>query len=403
VGTRRTLAANSLTPVALNANRHSVCKVDRVTSNAWTRWAATRPTQRVLHLDSAACGRASTGVLDAVASHARLEAEVGGYVAQEAVGDVLDGLRRDVAGLLGMDTEAVALVESGSAARDALLEAWPLPENASIAVVASEWGPNLEAFAFRGLEPVFLPVDENGVLALDGLEQLLRTNPPTVVHLTQLAAHRGLTQPVAAAGALCRAHGVPMWVDAAQAIGHLDTAVGADAIYATSRKWINGPRGVGMLAIATEHHSGLRVRWHANSPDLPLFLHLESHEAHIAGRVGLATAVREHLDLDPVAVRARLTEVGRLSRDLLADVDGWSLANGTSEGAITALKPTWGQDVLVTRSRLLAEHAILATASLPWRAPHDLSEPLLRISPHVDADEESMGHVCAALADLTKG
>jgi pyridoxal 5-phosphate dependent beta-lyase len=102
-------------------------------------------------------------------------------------------------------------------------------------------------------------------------------------------------------------------------------------------------------------------------------------------------------------VRARLTEIGQVSRDLLADIDGWSLANGTGEGAITALRPTRGQDVLVTRSRLLAEHAILATASLPWRAPHDLSEPLLRISPHVDADEGSLGHFRAALADLTKG
>lgn len=372
-------------------------------SDAWTRWSAARPPQRVLHLDSAACGRASTAVLDAVAAHARLEAEVGGYVAQEAVGDVLDGLRRDVARLLGMGTESVAFVESGSAARDALLGAWPLPGNASIGVAPSEWGPNLEAFAFRGLEPVFLTADRTGVVALDALERLLRTRPPTVVHLTQMSAHRGLTQPVAAAAALCRAHGVPLWVDAAQAIGHLDTAVGADAIYATSRKWVNGPRGVGMLAIASEHHSSLKVRRHANSPDLPLFLHLESHEAHVAGRVGLATAVREHFDLDPVSVRARLAEVGRLCRDLLADVDGWSLAMGTGEGAITSLRPTRGQDVLVTTARLLAEHAILASASLPWRAPHDLSEPLLRISPHVDADEESLRHVGAVLAILTKG
>jgi len=338
-----------------------------------------------------------------VASHARLEAELGGYSAHESVAEVLTGLRRDVARLLGMDAQAVAFVESGSAARDALLGAWPLPENASIAVVPSEWGPNLEAFAFRGLELVFLPVDQTGVLALEGLDTLLRTRPPTVVHLTQLAAHRDLTQPVAAAGALCRAHGVPLWVDAAQALGHLDTGTGVDAIYATSRKWLNGPRGVGMLAIATEHHPGLRVRRHANSPDLPHFLHLESHEAHIAGRVGLAMAVREHLDLGPGAVRARLTEVGRLSRDLLADVDGWSLETGTNEGAITALRPTWGQDVVVTRSRLLAEHAILATASLPWRAPHDLSGPLLRISPHLDTDEESLGRFRAVLADLTKG
>jgi hercynylcysteine S-oxide lyase len=52
-------------------------------------------------------------------------------------------------------------------------------------------------------------------------------------------------QPVAAAAALCRAAGVPLWVDAAQALGHVDAACGADAVYATSRKWLTGPRGVG--------------------------------------------------------------------------------------------------------------------------------------------------------------
>jgi pyridoxal 5-phosphate dependent beta-lyase len=43
--------------------------------------------------------------------------------------------------------------------------------------------------------------------------------------------------------------GVPLWVDAAQALGHVDTARGADAVYATSRKWLTGPRGVGLLAV----------------------------------------------------------------------------------------------------------------------------------------------------------
>ena len=76
--------------------------------------------------------------------------------------------------------------------------------------------------------------------------------PPAAVHLTQVTSHRALVQPAAAAAAICRAAGVPLWVDAAQALGHVDTAWGADAIYGTSRKWLTGPRGVGVLGVAAQ-------------------------------------------------------------------------------------------------------------------------------------------------------
>jgi len=65
---------------------------------------------------------------------------------------------------------------------------------------------------------------------LAALEQLLAASPPAVVHLDQVTSHRPLVQPVAAAAALCHAAGVPLWVDAAQAMGHVDTACGADAL-----------------------------------------------------------------------------------------------------------------------------------------------------------------------------
>ena len=80
-----------------------------------------------------------------------------------------------------------------------------------------------------------------------------------MVHLTQVTSHRGLVQPVAEAAALCRAAGVPLWVDAAQALGHVDTACGADAIYATSRKWLTGPRGVGVIGVAEPWWDRLKI------------------------------------------------------------------------------------------------------------------------------------------------
>ena len=50
------------------------------------------------------------------------------------------------------------------------------------------------------------------------------------------------------------------------------------------------------------------------------------------------------------------------------------------------------------RARLLAEHGILTTASLPIRAPRDMATPLLRISPHVDCTADALLRLRAALS-----
>ncbi len=360
------------------------------------QWAARRPATRVTHLDSAAAGRSSHATLAASAAHARREAEVGAYVAQEEAHEQLEVGRRSLAALLGVPPAGLAFLESASVALGALLASWPLSAGDTVGVVAAEWGPNLEAFAARGLRVVELVSDGDGALDLHELERRLADDPPTVVHLTQVTSHRGLVQPVAAAVELCRVAGVACWVDAAQALGHVDAATGADASYATSRKWLAGPRGVGMLAIAERAWRGLEVRRSALAPDdLAPVAHLESHEAHIAGRVGLAVAVADYLESGADRVAHRLDEVGRLTREALAEVPGWRVV-GSGAGAITAVAPTAGQEVLATRSRLLAEHGVLTTACAPARAPRELTAPVLRISAHVDC-------TAADLARLTKG
>src|SRR4051794_26101787 len=254
-----------------------------------TGWTARRPPAQVLHLDTAAAGRSSLATLDAVATHARLEAEVGAYVAQERVADALERLRTDVGALLGVPPAGVAFGESATAALTALLGAWPLPAGSRIGVVPGEWGPNAERFARHGYATQLLTTDATGRLDLEALERTLDVDPPAVVHLTQVASHRGLVQPVEEAALRCRAAGVPLWVDAAQAVGHVNTATGADAVYGTSRKWLAGPRGVGFLAVAEPRWAALDVlRLRMLGDDHPPVQYLESHEAHLAGRVGLA-------------------------------------------------------------------------------------------------------------------
>jgi pyridoxal 5-phosphate dependent beta-lyase len=65
--------------------------------------------------------------------------------------------------------------------------------------------------------------------------------------------------------------------------------------------------------------------------------------------------------------------------------------------AITALRPVAGQKVAVVRSMLLADHQIVTTAAVPARAPSEMKEPYLRISPHVDVTPEDLAMLRRAL------
>lgn len=363
------------------------------------RWRAARPKVAGLHLDSAACSRQSFAVIDAVAQHARHEAEVGGYVAAEAAAPALEAGRAAVAVLTGMSGSDVVFTTGSNHALDLLLGSWP--GERSVACLPGEYGPNLAVMAVNGFQVSALPADENGRLAVDDAARLLAADPPALVHLTPLASHRGLAQPLAELAVVCRELGVPLVVDAAQALGHLDCAVGAAAIYSSSRKWMAGPRGVGVLAIRPELAERLRPRlpppeWGLG---IPVMDSLELGEANVAARVGYSVALGEHLAAGPDQIRERLAELGRMTRAALADVRGWRVVEPLDEPtAITTLEPLNGADPQKVRAWLIAERGIVTTHAELQRAPFEMAKPVLRASPHVDTAPEDLDQFAEALA-----
>src|SRR4051794_28627415 len=147
--------------------------------------------------------------------------------------------------MVGMAAADVAFVESAQAALVALLTGWRLPAGSRVACLPGEYAPNVAQLRTYGLRPEPLPVDGGGRADVAAIERLLRHDPPRFVHLTHIGSHRGLQQPAREIAVHCRAAGVPLVLDAAQSLGHVDTDLGADAVYSTSRKWLAGPRGVG--------------------------------------------------------------------------------------------------------------------------------------------------------------
>jgi hercynylcysteine S-oxide lyase len=365
-------------------------------------WRAARPQPAGIHLDSAACSRQSVAVIDAVAQHARHEAELGGYVAAAAAEPVLAAGRAAIAALTGRAAEDVVFTTGSTHALELLLGAWTGPR--TVACAPGEYGPNLAVMAANGFAVRALPVDGLGRVSVDRAGEVLAADPPSLVHLTGVGSHRGVAQPLAALLEVCRGLGIPLVLDAAQAVGQIDCAVGADAVYSSSRKWMAGPRGVGFLAVAPELAARLVRRMPPPDWDVAVGVleSFEYHEANIAARLGFSLAVGEFMAAGPAAVRARLSELGTAARTTVDGVAGWRVVEPVDEPtAITTLVPPDGVDPVAVRQWLIDRHRVVTTAALAARAPFELTGPVLRISPHVDATDADLEGFAAALADVT--
>ncbi|MGI4893755.1 MAG: aminotransferase class V-fold PLP-dependent enzyme [Janthinobacterium lividum] len=319
-------------------------------------------------------------------AHARAEAECGGYVAAADACAQLDAAREHIRHLLGWSEGSVAFVHSAEDALRQLLLHWPHDLPVLVAHPRGEYGPNMAVLRQLGIATAVI----DGAHRIDpgAVEQLVARERPDLVHVTWLGSHRGTVQPVADIAAVCSAAGVPLVIDAAQAFGHLDTtqAAHADVVYATSRKWLAGPRGVGFLAVRgslAERMSGL-----------------EQAESHVAGRVGLATALAEHLDLGAGDVHAGLATVGVATRHQLAQelAGSWSVVEDLDEpSAIVTLRSDAGADIAAVRGRLLAEDDILTTHLGVERAPAEMRVPALRVSGHLDTGSADIARLVQAL------
>lgn len=176
-------------------------------------------------------------------------------------------LRDRLGRLVGATGADIGFVQSTTAGLTAIALCFPWRQGDRIVLFTGEFPANvtpwLRAAELFRLEPVFLPLD--GFRTADGdglarLEEELRRGV-RLVATSAVQFQTGLRMPLAEMGALCRAHGAELCVDAVQACGAVPVDVGAaqiDYLACGSHKWLMSLEGAGFVYIRPERLAALR-------------------------------------------------------------------------------------------------------------------------------------------------
>lgn len=371
-------------------------------------------------LDSAGSSLPPRIVVDTTVAHLRREAEIGGYRAASERLEDLHGVKVAIGELINAGPEAIALSDSASRSWTDFFYSIPLGPGDRILISGADYASNaiaaLQRARHSGAVVEAIPSDGSGQLDLDALASMLDERVK-IVSLVHVPTNGGLVNPVAEAARIAHGVGALVLLDACQSAGQLPLDVAeleVDALSATGRKWLRGPRGTGFLYVRPELAATMepgRLDLHSaawTGPDeytlAPDAGRFEFWECDVAARLGLGAAVRYLLDLGPAAVYAAIAERAEYLRKTLQEISGVTVRDrGTQHAGIVSFTVD-GLEPIAVRDRLAGD-SITVTVSHRGSTLLDMTDrglgSVVRASPHCFVSFEDLDRFAGVLTNLT--
>jgi cysteine desulfurase len=292
-----------------------------------------------------------------------------GWKAEEAV----DAARAQVAALIGADPREIVFTSGATESNNLALKgvaAMYRPKGDHIVSVTTEHkavldvGKRLQRDKFR---VTLLPVDPFGRVAVEQVAEAL--SDKTILVSVMVANNEiGTLQPIAEIGKLCKAKGVLLHTDAAQAAGKLPLdveALGADMMSLSAHK-MYGPKGVGALYVR-RRNPHVRIE--------PLFdgggheRGMRSGTVNVPGVVGFGRACELAAALMPAEAERTRALRERLCHGLMERLEGVMLNGHPLERLPGNLNVSFagvhGEALMVSMRRICVSSGSACTSASP--------------------------------------
>ncbi len=252
-----------------------------------------------------------------------------------------------------------------------------------------------------GYPVIYLPVNAKGLVEIGQLAAELYD--PTVLVSLMLANNEiGSIQPIKELSAVAHEAGCVFHTDAVQAVGHIPIDVndlGVDLLSASAHKF-NGPKGVGFLYV----RKGVKLEplMHGGAQEK----HMRAGTENVAGIVGMATALEEHIhNLD--SETAYLNELRGLLVEALTATGLDYRLNGAEKripGTLSvSFKGVEGEMLLhrldlmgtavATGSACDSVNTVLSHVIQAIKVPDEYAHGTIRITLGMDNTKEQMGMI----------
>lgn len=245
-------------------------------------------------------------------------------------------LRERLCGLFHHPDPTHVLLTSGATAALNLAIKGFLRAGDRVLVSSMEHNAVMRPLVQLGVRFERVPCDREGRLDLEAAENMLQADTRLFI-LCHASNVCGTVQDAAAVGKLCKLHGVPLLLDAAQTAGHYPVdfeAFGLSAMAVPAHKGLLGPQGIGALLVTRDFAAQLAplivggTGSLSDSEELPPFMpdRFESGTPNLPGIYGWSAALEYVAQIGIDALRAHEMALTARFLDGLRAIKGVRLA-----------------------------------------------------------------------------
>lgn len=253
--------------------------------------------------------------------------------AGQAVRRKVELARQSVAKLIGCTEKDLTFTSGGTESANLAVfgSLRAQPDRKVLVCTRIEHSANREAgkrLAEVGIEVVWLPNDENGIVDVNALADLLKKRAAEIALVCVMWCNNetGVIQPIEQIGGLCQQHGVRFYTDATQWVGKMPVNVAnmpIDLLSFAPHKF-HGPKGIGALYIKP------RVKVVSQNIGGPQERQRRGGTENVPGILGFGAAAELCANWLTTNDRQRIqTMRDRLEREILHQCEG-AVVNGAS-------------------------------------------------------------------------